>query len=205
MTDVEEKLSELQEKIAREVARLNLPEAGNIPVFPKGNPEAAIMLVGEGPGVEEEHAQTPFVGAAGRFLHKSLRSAGTDPERDVFISNVVRSRSRIVLPDGRVRNRPPTARHIAACRDYLEREVEIVHPRLIVTLGNTAGRWFLGNDFDLRRDHGRVFEWRGFRVLPTYHPAAAMRPFGPAGRDRARAFAQDLTRAFSLGIGRKPR
>ncbi|MDI6716685.1 MAG: uracil-DNA glycosylase [Actinomycetota bacterium] len=171
----------------------SLPDVGDIPVFPRGNPDAMVMLVGEGPGEQEEKQQKPFVGAAGKLLEENLKGLGFDVERDFYITNVVKYRSYQLLPSGRKKNKPPTVRQINVERNFLEREISIVKPKLIVTLGAKASQWFLGKDFKLTQDHGKFFSWYGITILPTYHPAAVLRAYAiSGGEERLHDFKNDL-------------
>lgn len=174
-----------------EVCR-SLSGVGHIPVPPRGNVDAACMLVGEGPGEQEEKQQKPFVGAAGRLLESTLRDIGFDVEHDFYITNVVKHRSFQPLPSGKVKNKPPTVRQIEVEREFLEREITVVKPELIVALGAKAAQWFLGKDFKLTQEHGKFFNWHGFIVLPTYHPAAILRAYAAGSEERKREFKHDL-------------
>jgi len=172
-----------------------LPDVGDIPVFPRGNPDAAVMLVGEGPGEQEEKQQKPFVGAAGRLLEENLKDLGFDVKRDFYITNVVKYRSYQPLPSGRKKNKPPTVRQINMEREFLEREISVVKPKLIVALGAKASQWFLGKDFKLTQDHGKFFNWHGITVMSTYHPAALLRAYAISGvKERLDEFKSDLAR-----------
>jgi len=127
------------------------------------------MLVGEAPGRQEDLTGEPFVGAAGKFLDTLLASVGLSRD-DVYITNVVKSRPSIGPAPGR--NRPPTPQEIAACRRWLDDELQIVQPRVVVTLGQVALDHFLPNR-RLARVHGRVVRGGTITILPLYHPAMA--------------------------------
>ncbi|MHB0976358.1 MAG: uracil-DNA glycosylase [Candidatus Aquicultorales bacterium] len=169
-------------------------EADSRIVFGGGNPGSGIVLVGEGPGAEEESKRRPFVGAAGRLLRNALAARGFDPERDFYFLNIVYFRSFRLTPERRKENRPPGRGQIEACRPYVEEQIDAIAPKLIVTLGAHAARWFLGKEFNLSKEHGVMRDWRGKKVFPTYHPGAALRPFGPEGAERKRNFYEDLDR-----------
>jgi len=170
-----------------------LPGVGDIPVFPRGNPHARIMLVGEGPGEQEEKQQAPFVGAAGKLLEQTLKDLGFNVENDFYITNIIKYRSYKPLPFGKKENKPPTVKQINSEREFLEREIAIVKPKLIVALGAKSSQWFLGKDFKLTEKHGKFYNWHGITVLPTYHPAAILRAFAAgAGEDRMGDFKNDL-------------
>jgi len=123
------------------------------------------MFVGEGPGQREDEQGQPFVGAAGQFLEQLLRGAGLS-RGEVYITNVVKCR-----PPG---NRDPEPDEIAACRSYLDRQIEAVNPPVIVTLGRfSMQRWFA--DSQISRIHGQARALDGRTIVPMYHPAAALR------------------------------
>ena len=131
----------------------------------EGNPQAEIMFIGEGPGFQEDRQGRPFVGPAGKLLDGLLASIGTN-RGDVFIANMVKCRP----PD----NRDPAPAEMAACTKYLDRQIELVNPKLIVTLGRFAfGRYFPGEGITKAR--GRLREKDGRKIFPVLHPAAVLR------------------------------
>lgn len=135
-------------------------------VFGEGNPRARVMLVGEGPGKEEDRQGRPFVGAAGQLLDKILASVGfSRPE--VFIANVVKCRP----PSNRI----PREEECAACMPKLTEQIQLIKPQIIVILGATALRAFAGPDARITRDRGKWRDFFGARVMPTFHPAALLR------------------------------
>lgn len=135
----------------------------------EGPADAGIMFVGEAPGRQEDAEGRPFVGAAGRVLAELLASAGLRRE-EVYITNVVKSR-----PTDRKegQNRAPHPEEIAACAPWLEQQLAIIQPRLIVTLGAYALNAFLPGK-KISKVHGRVFSSNGRTILPFFHPAAAL-------------------------------
>lgn len=135
-------------------------------VFASGPAEARLMLVGEGPGAEEDRQGLPFVGAAGELLNKIL--AAIDLRRDeVYVANVVKCR-----PPG---NRDPEPDEVRACRAYLERQIQLVRPEVLVVLGRVAAQALLGTDASLSRLRGEWHAVQGIPVRVTYHPAALLR------------------------------
>jgi DNA polymerase len=131
----------------------------------EGNPSADLMFIGEGPGFHEDRQGRPFVGPAGQLLEGLLASIGTNRD-EVFIANMVKCRP----PD----NRDPQPPEVAACSKYLERQIELVNPKLIVTLGRfSLGRFFPGES--VTRARGRLREKDGRQIFPVLHPAAALR------------------------------
>ncbi len=131
----------------------------------EGNPSAELMFIGEGPGFHEDRQGRPFVGPAGHLLEGLLASIGANRE-DAFIANMVKCRP----PD----NRDPEPAEITACGKYLERQIELVNPKLIVTLGRfSLGRFFPGES--VTRARGKLRQKDGRRIFPVLHPAAALR------------------------------
>jgi|GEM_PF-272799 DNA polymerase len=131
----------------------------------EGNPNAEVMFIGEGPGFQEDRQGRPFVGRAGKYLDSLLASIGTNRE-DVFIANMVKCRP----PE----NRDPAPPELAACTKYLDRQIELVNPKLIVTLGRFAfGRYFPGEGITKAR--GQLREKDGRKIFPVLHPAAVLR------------------------------
>ncbi|MEP0774992.1 MAG: uracil-DNA glycosylase [Acidobacteriota bacterium] len=170
--------------------RCRLCEGRTQVVFGVGNPQARLMFIGEGPGQEEDRLGEPFVGRAGKLLDAMLRALGL-PRREVYIANVVKCR-----PPG---NRDPQDDEVAACRPFLERQVELVNPQVIVTLGRVAARHLLGRSEAMRDLRGRWISWRGRRVLPTYHPAFLLRT--PSAKAEAWRDLKEVRRSLSLAGG----
>jgi DNA polymerase len=131
----------------------------------EGPPNAEIMFIGEGPGFHEDQQGRPFVGAAGQLLTEMLKVIELRRE-EVFITNVVRCR-----PPG---NRDPLPDELAACDTYTQRQIAILDPRLIVTLGRFSMARFIGSG-PMRELHGRTRVWNGITCLAMYHPAAILR------------------------------
>jgi DNA polymerase len=131
----------------------------------EGSPNAEIFFIGEGPGFHEDQQGRPFVGAAGQLLTEMLRVIGL-PREEVFITNVVRCR-----PPG---NRDPLPDELSACDTYTQRQIALLDPKLIVTLGRFSMARFIGSG-PMRELHGRAREWNGITCLAMYHPAAILR------------------------------
>lgn len=135
-------------------------------VFGTGNPNARLMFVGEGPGVEEDRQGEPFVGAAGKRLNRWIERIGLTRE-EVYIANIVKCR-----PPG---NRAPLPEEADACLPWLRRQIRAIRPEVLCTLGAVALNFLLGNDDRITRARGRWRELDGIPVLPTYHPAYILR------------------------------
>lgn len=136
-------------------------------VFGTGAEDADLMFIGEAPGRNEDLQGRPFVGAAGRLLDDLLAEVGIERER-TYIANVLKCRP----PN----NRDPRPDEIDACKGYLRRQIEIIEPAVVVTLGNFATKLLLRTETGITKMRGHVYRWwRGAMLIPTYHPAAALR------------------------------
>ncbi len=143
-----------------------LAESRNRLVFGVGNPRPPLLFIGEGPGADEDAQGLPFVGRAGALLTGLILASGLTRE-DVYITNMVKCR-----PPG---NRNPEPPELDACRPILERQIELLQPRLIVTLGNVPLKALNPSAAGITRERGRVFQYRDWPVLPTYHPSYLLR------------------------------
>jgi uracil-DNA glycosylase len=146
--------------------RCRLCEGRQKTVFGSGDPHADLMFIGEGPGAEEDRQGLPFVGRAGELLTRIIEAIGMTRDQ-VYIANIVKCR-----PPG---NRDPQPDEVAACRPYLERQIALVRPRLLVALGRIAAQTLLGSDLPIGRMRGQWFEVLGVPLMVTYHPAALLR------------------------------
>ena len=146
-------------------------------VYGEGDPFARLMVVGEGPGETEDELARPFVGRAGRLLDRMLLAIGL-PRNDVYICNTVKCRPTLPGPNG-PRNRAPDAQEMENCRPFLEEQIAIVAPEVILALGSPAAKWFLGNDFAITRMRGRWYIGpRDTPLMVTFHPAYILRQTG---------------------------
>lgn len=160
---------EALEREAQACTDCQLSDGRHRVVFGSGGVEADLMLIGEGPGAEEDRQGLPFVGPAGELLTKILDAIGID-RKDAYIANIVKCR-----PPG---NRDPLPEEAAACRSYLDRQIEIVQPRVIVALGRVAAQDLLDSDLALGKLRGRWHRVKGIPTRVTYHPAALLRNTG---------------------------
>jgi DNA polymerase len=135
-------------------------------VFGDGNPRARLVFVGEGPGGDEDRQGKPFVGAAGQLLTRIIEAMGLTRD-EVYICNVVKCR-----PPG---NRNPLPEEISACAPFLVRQIQAIGPDYICALGKFAAQFLLGSEAPISSLRGRVFDYHGIRVMPTYHPAYLLR------------------------------
>jgi uracil-DNA glycosylase len=141
------------------------PSRRNI-VFGQGHPNARLMFVGEAPGADEDEQGLAFVGKAGQLLTRIIESIGLKRE-DVFIANVLKCRP--------PQNRNPEADEILSCQPFLERQIAAIRPRVLVGLGKFAGQWLLKTAEPISRIRGRIGDYDGIKVIPTYHPAYLLR------------------------------
>jgi DNA polymerase len=156
-----------------------LCEARKQAVLGVGDINADWLFVGEGPGAEEDERGEPFVGQAGKLLDSMLAAIGLARGKNVYISNAVKCRP----PE----NRTPAPEEIAACRPYLERQIELIQPKLIVALGRPAAQTLLQSEVKIAAARGKLHDYRGVPLIVTYHPAYLLRTL----LDKAKAW-EDL-------------
>jgi uracil-DNA glycosylase len=153
--------------VAEGCTACRLSETRTRVVFGAGNPSADLLFVGEAPGRNEDLQGVPFVGAAGQLLDRLMADAGIDRDR-AYIANVLKCRP----PN----NRDPQPAEIEACKGYLSAQLELIDPRVVVTLGNFASRLLLKTEAGITKLRGRAYPWwRGKTLIATFHPAAALR------------------------------
>ena len=156
-----------------------LCEARKQAVLGVGDLNADWLFVGEGPGAEEDARGEPFVGQAGKLLDNMLAAIGLKRGADVYIANAVKCRP----PE----NRTPTPEETATCRPYLERQIELIRPKLIVALGRPAAQTLLQTEIKIAAARGKLHDYRGIPLIVTYHPAYLLRTL----LDKAKAW-EDL-------------
>lgn len=159
----------LLEKLYREVKncqRCSLYKTRTNLVFGEGNPDALVMFVGEAPGKEEDLQGRPFVGAAGKLLRKAIRTVGIS-EKQIYIANILKCRP--------PKNRDPQPEEIIACLPYLKKQIKIVKPKIICTLGKFSTQNILNTTTGITHLRGKSFTGNGGEIIiPTYHPAACI-------------------------------
>lgn len=160
-------------------------------VYGEGNPCARLMVIGEGPGETEDRLGRPFVGRAGALLDQMLAAIDL-PREDVYIANTVKCRPTLA-EGGRAKNRAPDPAEMANCRPYLDQQIEIVHPSVILAVGAPAAKSFLGPTFSITRQRGQWFTGPlGIPLMITFHPAYVLRASGNTMNEVKRAVWQDL-------------
>jgi uracil-DNA glycosylase len=161
-------------------------------VFGEGPSKALVVMVGEQPGDQEDRAGKPFVGPAGRLLDRALADAGVD-RRQVYVTNALKHFKFVERGKRRIHGKP-SGIEISACRPWLEAELQVIQPRLLVCLGATAAQSLMGRDFRILRDRGSFFPHRWAKALmATIHPSALLRMPEPERRgEEYRLFVHDL-------------
>jgi uracil-DNA glycosylase family 4 len=166
-----EKIALLQALDDNEVhgcTRCRLCETRKNTVFGEGDPDAKIFFIGEGPGENEDLQGRPFVGRAGELLNKWIAAMGLRREQ-VYIANIVKCRP--------PQNREPAPDEVATCTPYLQRQLEIIRPPVIVTLGRPAAQHMLQTKISMGKLRGQWHAWRSIKLMPTYHPAYVLRSY----------------------------
>ena len=136
-------------------------------VVSRGNPRARLMVIGEGPGAQEDETGLPFVGRSGQLLDQMLESVGIDSNRDAYVCNIVKCRP----PE----NRKPTVLEMAACRPWLDRQIALVNPGVILLAGATAVEGLLGIKGGMTKERGQWRQWEGRWLMPIFHPSYLLR------------------------------
>ena len=147
--------------------RCPLYKTRNKVVFGNGSLDAKIFLVGEGPGYDEDKTGIAFVGRSGKLLDKILEACGFSREKHIFIGNIVKCRP--------PQNRIPSNDEQLACLPYLEKQIELINPAIIITLGATAYKGLIDSNTKITKERGKWKIWNNRLVMPTYHPSALLR------------------------------
>jgi len=165
-------------------------------VVGRGNPKAPLLLLGEAPGQKEDEQGLPFVGRSGQLLDRLLEQAGFNPHHDLYICNVVKCR-----PPG---NRKPTREESQQCRPWLDQQIQLVNPRVIVLAGATAMEALLGKQQGISKVRGQWQSWDQRWLMPVFHPSYLLR-FGSEAEQSPRWFTrQDLTTARERALAAPP-
>ena len=170
-----EKLEELK-KIAESCTKCKLSTTRTKVVFGEGNPEAELLFIGEGPGKQEDMTGRPFVGRAGELLTRLIEKAMGVPRSKVYIANIAKCRPTENLQ--MEKDRAPDLEEVTACSPYLIRQIEIIQPKVIVTLGNPSTKFLLKTPEGITKLRGNWANYNGIPVMPTYHPSYVIRNGG---------------------------
>jgi uracil-DNA glycosylase len=193
-----ESREERLEELARQVAvctKCDLALNRTNTVFGSGDPHSPLMLVGEGPGENEDATGLPFVGRAGKLLDDIL--AAVDLTRqDVYLTNIVKCRA-AVEEGGRLKNRQPRMGEIRACNPYLQGQIEAIRPRIILCLGGPAAKTIIDKDFRITKDRGTWYEIDGIKAMATFHPAYVLRQRGEDLQNTKRLVWKDIQNVYA--------
>jgi DNA polymerase len=191
---IKQKVQEVKEK-ALVCTDCQLSETRTQVVFGEGNPQAQLVLVGEGPGDEEDKSGRPFVGRAGRLLDEVLEKVQLQ-RKDLWISNVIKCRA-CVIEEGSVRNRPPRADEVKACRKWLDAELNLIKPSVIVCVGAPAANLLIHKNFKMTEERGQWFTDSPYApsVIAVLHPAYILRQHGEEYKQMRQLLIDDLIEA----------
>ena len=169
-TDIKSAWEELREKV-RTCRKCDLCDLRQNTVFGEGPTEnCRCVIVGEAPGEEEDKEGRPFVGRAGQLLTKILENGAGIPRDTIYITNTIKCRP--------PKNRNPSVKELSACREYLEAQLVLLHPDIIVTMGNISTQSLTGTKTGIMTLRGKWISWRGIQLLPMYHPSFLLRTEG---------------------------
>jgi DNA polymerase len=164
--EIPENLKELQ-NIVNSCYLCNLAKTRTNVVFGEGNPSAKLMFIGEAPGRDEDLQGKPFVGRSGEVLTKMIENVLFLKREDVYIANIIKCRP--------PQNRDPELSEVESCKGYLLKQIEIIKPKIIVTLGRIAFKYLLNDETPITKARGKIYEFRGIKVIPTFHPSYLLR------------------------------
>lgn len=188
MTDtVEHRLSVLQGQVAG-CTQCDLHQTRTHTVFARGNPRAHMVICGESPGEEEDKTGLPFVGRSGKLLDKILTELGLNVETDIYVCNSIKCRP----PN----NRKPTEEECNTCFPFLEEQLQLVNPKVIVALGNTAAQILTNTLYGMTKIRGKFLNYRHIPVMCSWHPSYLLRNNNPNSEPHQQ-FRSDLTLAIN--------
>ena len=192
--DRESRLAELARQVAV-CTRCDLALSRTNTVFGVGDPHSPLMLVGEGPGENEDATGLPFVGRAGKLLDDILAAVKLSRDQ-VYLTNTVKCRA-AVEEGGRMKNRQPKTSEIRACNPYLEAQMEAVKPEIILCLGGPAAKTLIDKDFRITKDRGKWYEVHGAKAMATFHPAYVLRQRGDDLQQTKRLVWKDIQAVYA--------
>ena len=178
--DINSAWDELKNRV-QNCQKCKLCEQRHNTVFGEGPVEnCKVMIIGEGPGEEEDLSGRPFIGPAGQLLTKILEQGGGIPRSSVYIANIVKCRP----PD----NRNPEQEEMLACSEYIEAQLLLLRPKIVVAMGNISAQWLLKSKQGITKLRGQWLDWRGIKLFPMFHPSYLLR-----NASRAKGSPKDLT------------
>lgn len=174
--NIQQQIDELRSQCVQ-CQRCELAQTRTNVVFGEGNPESPLMIIGEGPGANEDATGRPFVGRAGKLLDEAL-AANRMSRKHVFIANVVKCRACLIEND-RKRNRPPSTEEVETCTPWLQKQIEIIKPLVILSLGAPSAKFVIKKDFRMTKERGIIYPTRFARcAIAALHPAYILRQAG---------------------------
>lgn len=174
--NIVEKIDELRSRCVV-CTKCGLADTRKNVVFGEGNPESPLMIIGEGPGATEDATGRPFVGRAGALLDEALAACKIS-RKHIWICNVLKCRA-CILENGRTRNRPPSPEEISVCTSWLEQQIAIIQPLVILSLGAPSSKFVIKKDFKMTQERGIVYPTRYARfAVAALHPAYILRQAG---------------------------
>jgi uracil-DNA glycosylase len=185
-------LLKIVEDIGPACTRCKLHQGRNKIVFADGSPNAQLVFIGEGPGADEDMQGLPFVGRAGKLLTQMIEAMGLQ-RKDVYICNVVKCRP--------PQNRAPEPDEVEACSPYLLRQIDVINPKVLVCLGAVAAKTLLETNRGITQFRGQWMEWRGRKLMATYHPAYLLR--NPAAKGEVWKDLQKVMAELGLEVPKK--
>ena len=186
------------EELARQVSvctKCDLAKTRTNTVFATGDPYSPLMLVGEGPGENEDATGLPFVGRAGKLLDDILAAVDLTRQQ-IYLTNIVKCRA-AVEEGGRMKNRQPKTGEIRACNPYLQGQIEAVKPEIMLCLGGPAAKTIIDKDFRITKDRGRWYDIDGVKTMATFHPAYVLRQRGDDLTNTKRMVWRDIQNVYA--------
>jgi uracil-DNA glycosylase family 4 len=191
----EERLDELARQVSV-CTKCDLALSRTNTVFGSGDPYSPLMLVGEGPGENEDATGLPFVGRAGKLLDDILAAVDLTRQQ-VYLTNIVKCRA-AVEEGGRMKNRQPRTGEIRACNPYLQGQIEAIRPKIILCLGGPAAKTIIDKDFRITKDRGRWYDLEGgIKAMATFHPAYVLRQRGDDLQNTKRLVWKDIQNVYA--------
>lgn len=182
-------LTEIQKEVSN-CTKCELHKTRKQTVFARGNPEAKLMIVGEAPGADEDEQGFPFVGKAGQLLDKTLLDLKVDLDNDIYVCNILKCRP----PD----NRKPTDEECGSCFPYLEQQIKLINPKVMVALGATAMDNLINTTLGITKMRGKIVKALGTQIIPVFHPSYVLRNGGyNSNSETFNLFKQDLQLAIT--------